>query len=725
MSLLEIVSDELNALDAYPLSFKVEEGMSANAAYALEVECRSAEVDFDPLLGKKVTVSVELPGGRRRPFNAWIIAGADRGQQGTHFVYQFRLSGWLWFLQQNRNCRIFQNLNVPDIVTQIFSRYGAADYRFELEGTYPPREYCVQFAESDFDFVSRLLEDEGISYVTEHGEDRHTLVIQDRQTWPLLDAPWQGLRYIPDGEEGRAIREGIQRIRRQRRVSPNEIVLRDFDYLNPRNNLQTRAEQQDNRLRETPLQWYDYATGYRDTERGERLAQIRLQELQAQGLLLNGESNATGLRPARRFALSLHPDPQRNRGYKLLRCDYDFIQDGPDSSSQGRNVICRFIAINDDIAWRPPRVTPRPQMSGLQSATVVGPAESEVHTDQHGRIRVHFHWDRDKSHEEDCSCWIRVVQAWAGKGWGVLAMPRVGQEVLITYLDGSPDRPVVTGIVYNGDNPPPYRLPEQINYSGLVSRSLKFGQPQHASQLTFDDKRGGERVMMHAERDLQTSVERNSATDVGQDLYQVVTRTLTEQLQNAVSYKANAIGVTGNSVAATGNQASLTGNAVSLSGNNLSVTGNGSAFTGMSSAVIGSSLSTTGSSVSLTGCSSSCTGSSTAVIGDASNFTASSTSFLGQGTAFTGVSSSMTGVSSSMTGSEVVMTGSSTMMYGSMVQMLGSWVNFTASVFMNNGSNITNIGSSIITTGSSITTTGVGVSVAGASMQTVGVKMSN
>ncbi|WP_244136623.1 type VI secretion system tip protein TssI/VgrG, partial [Burkholderia sp. BCC0405] len=209
------------------------------------------------------------------------------------------------------------------------------------------------------------------------------------------------------------------------------------------------------------------------------------------------------------FTLMGYPAAARNRRYYVIGSELSFVQDGPDSTSQGRNVSVKFRALADDQPYRPLLVTKRPEVSGIQSATVVGPQVSEVYTDSLGRIKVHFHWDRYKTVEADASCWIRVSQAWAGKGWGVLAMPRVGQEVLVTYVDGDLDRPVVTGIVYNGENPTPYDLPKDARYTGLVSRSIKqAGQAQNGSQLTFDDQYGAERLMLHAERDMQQTVER-------------------------------------------------------------------------------------------------------------------------------------------------------------------------------------------------------------------------
>ena len=210
----------------------------------------------------------------------------------------------------------------------------------------------MQFSETDFAFISRLLEDEGIWYYFDHAEDKHTLVITDRQDFDDLDFGYAVLPFMPDSEENRAIREGIQRIQRSRKVRPNEIVLRDFDFQNPRKNLQTKVEESRLGLQNTPLEWYDYAAGYVDTERGENLARLRLEEMQSDGHLLFGESNAVGLMAGKDFSLILHPDANRNRRFKLTRCDYVFVQDGPDSSSDGRNVTCRFNALNDDVAFR-------------------------------------------------------------------------------------------------------------------------------------------------------------------------------------------------------------------------------------------------------------------------------------------------------------------------------------------------------------------------------------
>jgi type VI secretion system secreted protein VgrG len=753
MPLIEIENDILSGLDAFPLSFTSEEKVSGNPSYSLEFQATDADIDLTDLLGEIIKVRIELPDSAGyRTFFTYVIAGSDEGQRQNQFIYRFELSTWMWFLQQNRNSRIFQNINIINIIEQVFSRYNFADYRFDIVSNYPLREYCVQFAETDFAFVNRLMEDEGVWYYFEHNDDKHTLVITDQQQFPALEGAYAELSFLPDSEEMRAIREGVQRIQRSQRIHSSEVVLRDFDFRNPRNTLQTHIEESRQYLQDVPLEWYGYGAGYTETQHGENIARLRLEAIQSHGQLLSGESNAIGLAAGRSFSLVQHPDNNRNRAFKLISCDYSFVQDGPDSDSRGRNIICRFKALNDDIAFRPQCVTPRPQVSGLQSATVVGTHESEVHTDKFARIRVHFHWDRYKTTEDDSSCWIRVVQAWAGKGWGVLAMPRVGQEVLISYVDGDLDRPMVTGIVYNGENPPPYRLPEHINYSGFVSRSLRFGQPQHASQLTFDDNRGNERIMLHAERDLQRTVERNNSTAVGQDQYETVERTATEWISNHVSYKDVSFSVTGMGVSATGLSVSSTGASLSLTGMsvgttgvsvgstlmNTSFTGIGTSFTGSTTSFTGTSTSSTGVSTNMTGCSTSFTGTTNSMVGSSHSMTGLTSSIVGQSMSQTGSTLSMTGSTVSFTGSTISTVGSSISTTGVTRSTVGSSTSMTGSNMSTTGSTRSFTGSSVTTTGHSNSTTFIGrsttihdysdkkssMSTTGSSMSTTGNSMS-
>ena len=717
MPLIEIDNEKLNGIDAFPLSFTAQEHLSQDPVYRLTFQVPDPDLDIGELLGEKTLISVEQPDQSRRTFTARVVAGGDEGQHQDQYVYQLELRSWLWFLMQNRNCRIFQHRNVLTIIEEIFTRYSVADYRIETEGTYPDKEYCVQFGESDFSFVSRLMEDAGLWYYIDHSDNRDVMVITDHQQFKPLSDGYDSLSFLPDSEEHRAIREGIQRIRRNRRIHASEVVLRDFDFLKPRHSLQTQAEEKRPHLQGIPLEWYDYAAGYDDVQQGEVIARKRLEAFRCENQILQGESNATGLKPGHTFELNQHPDSTRNRGFKVLGCDYTFIQDGPDSSSTGRRVSCRFRALNDDEVYRPLCRTPRPQIPGIQSATVVGAPDSEVHTDKYARIRVHFHWDRYKTTEEDSSCWIRVIQAWAGKGWGVLAMPRVGQEVLVTYIDGDLDRPMVTGIVYNGENPPPYQLPEHINYSGLVSRSLRHGMPQHASQITFDDKRYNERVMIHAERDMQYTVERNSAATTGQDRYEVVKRTATDWFKNHVSYKDVNFSFTGFNFSATGTNVGLTGLNINMTGAAIGLTGVNTSFTGVNTSFTGVNTSFTGQSTSFTGSSDSSTGVSNSRTGVSTSFTGTSNSITGSSHSITGLSTGITGCSASQTGQSYSATGSS-------LSHTGVSVSTTGSSTSNTGVSVSTTGSSTSVTGVSVSTTGSSTSVTGSSVSAVGSSVS-
>ncbi|WON77460.1 type VI secretion system tip protein VgrG [Serratia sp. UGAL515B_01] len=733
MPLIEIENKLLSGFEAFPLSFTTEERLSRNPVYSMEFQAAEADIDLVSLLGEVIKVRIELPDSAGyRTFFTYVVAGNDEGQRQNQFIYRLELSTWLWFLMQNRNCRIFQDMNIISIIEQVFTRYNFADYRIDITGSYQAREYCVQFAETDFDFINRLMEDEGVWYYFEHSDEKHTLVITDQQQFATQDGHYAELSFLPDSEEMRAIREGVQRIQRSQRIHASEVVLRDFDFLKPRNTLQTHIESSRQHLQGVPLEWYDYAAGYTNTQHGENIARLRLEAMQSNGQLLSGESNAVGLVAGKSFSLLQHPDNNRNRAFKLIACSYSFLQDGPDSGSRGRNVVCRFQALNDDVIYRPVRITPRPQVPGVQSATVVGARESEVHTDKFARIRVHFHWDRYKTTEEDSSCWIRVVQAWAGKGWGVLAMPRVGQEVLVNYVDGDLDRPMVTGIVYNGENPPPYRLPDHINYSGFVSRSLHQGQPQHASQLTFDDKRGNERVMLHAERDLQQTIERNSATAIGQDKYETVERTKTDWVANHISYKDMSFSVTGMdvsakglSVSATGANASVTGINTGLTLINTSFTGVGTSFTGLSTSFTGVGTSFTGLTTSLTGVSTSMTGCSSSFTGTSNSMVHSSHSLTGFSSSMTGASCSRTGKSLGMVGESISFTGASFSSVGSSTSQTGISISTTGASTSVTGSSVSTVGSSISTTGSSVSSTGSSVSCVGSSISSTGSSVSS
>jgi len=727
MRLIELRSDTLDA-GVIALSLSVHENFSQEPSYRLEVLSSDPELDLDDLLGTTLSADIDLGTGAVRTFNTYVFGGYDTGQLSGQYTYTLHLRSWLSFLEENQNSRIFQNLTVPEIVEQVFQGHQRTDYRFELEGAYEPRDYCVQFQESDLNFVKRLLEDEGIYFWVEHETDRHVVVLSDTQRFDDLPSPYGQLEYLPDGEEARAIqgREGVQRLQRTRRVRSNNVALRDFNYLVPSNQLDSDAQTApESALSGVALEYYDYAAGYQDQQNGERLARLRLDGFQADAHVLIGEANARGLATGQAFTLMGYPAASRNRRYYVIGSELSFVQDGPDSTSQGRNVAVKFRALADDQPYRPLLVTEPPEVPGIQSATVVGPQISEVYTDKLGRIKVHFHWDRYKTVEADASCWIRVSQAWAGKGWGVLAMPRVGQEVLVTYVDGDLDRPLVTGIVYNGENPTPYDLPKDVRYTGLVSRSIKqAGQAQNASQLTFDDQRGAERVMIHAERDLQQTVERNSSTAVGQDSSTSVNGTSTSVTSVSVSYTGISVSYTGLSVDFTGVSTSFTGLRTSFTGVSTGFTGVATSFTGVSTDFTGVSTSFTGVSTGFTGVDTSFTGVSTSLTGTSTSVTGVSNSMTGIDSSITDVSMSATGQSQSMTGVSLSYTGTSNSMTGTSTSVTGTSTGITGTSISNTGTSTSITGVSTSTIGNSTSTTGTSTSTVGSSMSTTGSSVS-
>ncbi|WP_193100516.1 type VI secretion system tip protein TssI/VgrG [Burkholderia sp. Z1] len=712
MSLIELQSKLLDE-DCIALGFTVKERLSVEPVYQLELVSPNPALDLDGLLGTPLSVDIDLGGDVVRKFSTNVFAGYDTGQLGDQYTYRLELGSWLSFLAQTRNCRIFQGLTVREIVEQVFDAHQFSDYSFDLEKDYEVREYCVQFQESDLNFVKRLLEDEGLYFWVEHFRGYHVINISDTQRFSDLGMSYGEMLFMPDGEESRSIagREGIQRLQRTRRVSPNNVALRDFDYLAPSKRLDSDAHVKQENPSGRTLEYYDYGAGYYDLERGERLARLRLRALQAKSHLLEGRSNARGLAAGYAFTLYGHPDKQRNRRYVVVDTELSFVQGEPDSGSLGSNVEAKFTVLADDQAFVPLRVTPRPAVPGIQSATVVGMAGLDPYTDEYGRIRVHFHWDRYKTVEADASCWIRVSQAWAGKGWGMLALPRVGQEVLVTYVDGDLDRPMVTGTVYNGENPTPYELPEDTRYTGLVSRSLGDGGYQNASQITLDDLNGAERMILHAERDFQQTVERNSSKAVGQDMHIKVEGTSTSVTGSSCDYKGASVSYTGVSAGFTGVSTNFTGISANFTGVDTSFTGVSTSFTGVSTGFTGVSTNGTGVSTSFTGRSTDFTGVSTSLTGSSTSVTGTSTNMTGTSSSMTGTSTDVTGETQSVTGTSFSYTGASTSVTGTEISLVGASSSVT-------GSSVSEVGTSISRTGSSVSVTGTDVSTVGTSTST-------
>ncbi len=498
-------------------SMKVKERISSPFEYVVELVSEDFEVDANELLGESMTIIVNVQ-DRSRYFNGLVSNFVHLGREGNYAHYRATLRPWLWFLCRNADCRIFQELSVTEIFEEVVKEtHEFSDYRFSLTESYEPREYCVQYRESDFHFVSRLLEEEGIFYFFEHEEDKHTLVPGDsKSAYGTVEGDdGSDIPYRPPGEAQVEL-EHISLWQVQHALQSGAFVLDDFDFTKPKVDLLGQS-QVDREHTQADYEVYDYPGRYSEVSNGETYAKIRIEELQSRHKRLRGEGDHRGLQVGQLFNLTEYPRDDENAEYVLLSTEIEIESAEVEqmrTDAENRFDVS-FLAHPSDDPFRPKRATPRPFVKGPQTAIVVGKDGEEIWTDEYGRVKVQFHWDREGESNEDSSCWIRVSQHWAGKTWGGIQIPRIGQEVIVDFLEGDPDRPLITGRVYNNDQMPPYGLPDNQTQSGVKSRSTKEGAPDNFNELRFEDKKDEEEVYFHAEKNFVRIVENDDSQKVG------------------------------------------------------------------------------------------------------------------------------------------------------------------------------------------------------------------
>ena len=492
-----------------------KEELGRLSACELHLLSEDHDISFDDLLAQNVTVRVDTLGGEPRYFNGYVSRFVQVGDLGDLARYQATVVPWLWFLTRAADCRIFQEMTVPDIIEDVFRDFGFTDYKRLLDGNYPPREYCVQYRETAFDFVSRLMEQEGIHYFFQHENGKHTLVLADDASAHDTFPGYEQIRFHNE-DEAVTDYEYIFGLTVARAVRTGTYSLNDYDFESPKKSLQTRSQVRRDHSN-ADFERYDYPGHYTQFDDGERYARIRVQELQSEHEIIRGRGIARGLAPGFVFELTEHPRPDKCRQYLVTAADYSMKSNLFDSSGAPIDAeptfTCRFTAVEREVAYRPRRITPHPIVEGPQTATVVGPKGEEIHTDKYGRVKVHFHWDRHGKADENSSCWIRVAQVSAGKKWGAAFTPRIGQEVIVEFLEGNPDRPIITGRVYNANNMPPYELPGDKTISTVRTNSSLGGQG--FNEIRFQDKKGHEQLFMHAEKDHDLRVGNDSKTSIG------------------------------------------------------------------------------------------------------------------------------------------------------------------------------------------------------------------
>lgn len=489
--------------------------------FTIHLTALSPRGDIRPeeLLGQPVTIQVDFDRSTRRYFHGFVTRLALGDVEGTLHVYRLVLRPWLWFLSRTSDCRIFQGDTVPDVVGKVFEDEPSQSFEKRLSGSYQPWEFCVQYRETDYNFVARLLEQEGIGYFFEHEDGRHVLVLADSKGAHEPVAGSASVRFSPPSP-GAVVRDDcIEDWEAAQEVQPDRYALSDYDFKDPRNELGVvRKPEQPAKHAKAGYEMFDYPGEYDSFQEGDAYAGHRAEELQAQASSFRGEGALRHFQAGRRFRLTGHPRKDQNGDYLLVEVSYRFRDPPPTSTdSGGSSFRCSFSAIPAQQQFRPPRITPKPIVQGIQTADVVGPAGEEIHTDEYGRVRVRFHWDRHGARDEKASCWLRVAFPAAGSRFGFVSIPRVGQEVVVSFLEGDPDWPLVTGVVYNGANMPPWDLPASKTQSGYLTRSSKEGGPSNANALRFEDKKGAEQVWVHAERDLDIEAEHDQALRVGND----------------------------------------------------------------------------------------------------------------------------------------------------------------------------------------------------------------
>ena len=549
-------------------SMRMSEELGRLFNIEVELLSPSEDIKFEELLGQNVTIELNVINDKKRYFNGHISRFSQSGSEGGYAVYQATIHPWLWFLTRTADCRIFQKKSVPEIVTEIFRELKHIDFELKLfDRKYRTLDYCVQYRETDFNFVSRLLEQEGIYYYFKHESDKHILYLSDNiGAHDPLPSNNKIPFYPPDDTVVRD-EEHISSWFLSKQLQPGKYELNEFDFEKPRDKLISKAAI----IRDYALskyEIYDYPGEYIKTDEGKDYAQARIEELHTQYEQAQGQGNVRELQTGSLFTLKEYPREDQNREYLITQTNHIIHSDifGSGSNDGGRALYSNsFSAIDSKTAFRAARITPKPIIQGAQTAIVVGSSGKEIHTEKHGRVKLQFHWDRYGESNQKSSCWVRVSQVHAGKGFGGIDIPRVGEEVIVSFEEGDPDRPLVTGRVYNGDNKAPNGLPSKGMVSGLKSNTTPGGGGNNSIML--DDTKEKEKFSIHAQHDMDTTVEHDHSITVntGNDTHTVVagTRSVTVKKDTTLTVQAGKreVTVTGgdHSTTSTDNSVNITG----------------------------------------------------------------------------------------------------------------------------------------------------------------------
>lgn len=493
------------------------EAISHPFVFHLDLLSENREIKFKDIIGQNVTIRVLLSdGASERYFNGIVSRFSQSGASTKLANYQMEVVPWLWLLTRSADCRIFQNKTIPDILKAVFSGRGADDFKLSLTGSYDPLDYCVQYRETDFNFVSRLMEQYGIFYYFEHEDGKHTMVLADSASAHVACPNQESANYNQTAGDLDS-EDVVTAWNMEQEVRTGKYSLTDYNFETPATSLMANEPTVVTVGNNSKFEIYDYPGIHLTQSDGTAVAKLRMQEEEATHVLVNGSSDCRAFTSGYKFDLKEHYRDDMNASYVLTE-----VQHAATVSSYGQkddenpaHYSNHFTCIPAASPFRPPRLTPKPFVQGPQTALVVGKSGEEIWVDKYGRIKVQFYWDRLGQKDENSSCWIRVSQPWAGKAWGGMWIPRMGQEVVVSFEEGDPDRPLITGRVYNADQTVPYALPEHQTVSTMMSRSSKGGDASNYNEIRFEDKKGNEQIFINAERDMDQTVEVDSREAVG------------------------------------------------------------------------------------------------------------------------------------------------------------------------------------------------------------------
>ena len=522
--------------------FSGTEAVSRLFSFHLDLLSEEASIAFDSIIGKNVTISVMQSDNSLRYFNGIVSQFGQSGADTKFTHFSMEVVPWTWFLTRYADCKIFHNKSVGDIIQQVFSDRGCKDFKLSLTATYSPLEYCVQYRETDFNFISRLMEQNGIFYYFEHKDGSHTMVITDSSS-SLDSCPIQSTAAYNLAGGGLDAGDVINSWNLEQELRSGKYSLTDYNFKTPSTNLLATESTIVSVGGNAEFELFDYPGEFTTRGDGMTFAKLRMQEEEAGHLVVHGSSVCRAFTTGYKFSLTDHPQISMNGDYILTAIQHIASVAGTYSSSGGDggtdSYSNHFTCIPATVPFRPARLTPKPFVQGPQTAVVVGKSADpdsgdeddgddteEIWVDKFGRVTVLFPWDRASSY----SCRVRVSQDWAGQGWGAITIPRVGQEVIVSFLEGDPDRPIITGRVYNANQTVPYALPDNQTRSTFKTRSTTGGGDDNYNELRFEDKAGSEQVFIRGEKDLDTRIKNDSREWIGNNRSLMVTKDQMEKV---------------------------------------------------------------------------------------------------------------------------------------------------------------------------------------------------